>query len=165
MANTLASNISASFIITGTPIYKYGQLAGTYSPGDFVYESAADTWTIVDADTAATLNYRAGCVGYKERILSTFAKSSIDTAYATTDTGVPILVGFHGYGEFVAHIEDPSAHVGRNARFVISDTEGVYEALSAAAAVAAGDTEGNFHNVEVLVSGDTYMKAGVSGSL
>ncbi len=165
MANTLASNISASFIITGTPIYKYGQLAGTYSPGDFVYESSTGTWTVVDADTAATLNYRPGCVGYKERILSTFAKSSIDTAYATTDTGVPILIGFVGYGEFVAHIEDPGASVYRNARFVISDTEGVYEALSAVAAAAAGDTEANFTNVKELANGDTYMKAGVSGSL
>lgn len=160
MPNTTASAISASFIIKGTPIYAYGQLASTYSPGDFVYESAADTWTVVDADTAATLNYRPCCVGYKERILSTGAASTIDTAYATSDTGVPILIGFEeGEGEFVAHIEDPGAHVGRNARFVISDTEGVYEALSAVAATAAGDTEGNITNVEALVSGDTFMKA------
>lgn len=165
MANTLASNISASFIITGTPIYKYGQLASTYSPGDFVYESAAGTWTHVDADTAATLNYKPGVVGYKERILSTFAKSSIDSAYATTDTGVPILIGFEGYGEFVAHIEDPAATLYRNGRFLISDTAGVYEALTAVAASAAGDTEAQFYNVDVLVTGDTYMKAGVSGSL
>lgn len=165
MANTLASNISASFIITGTPIYKYGQLAGTYSPADFVYESAPGTWTVVDADTGPTLNYKPGCVGYKERILSTGAKSSIDSAYATSDTGVPILIGFVGYGEFVAHIENPGATLYRNARFLISDTEGVYEALTAVAAAAAGDTEAAFYNVDVLVTGDTYMKAGVSGSL
>lgn len=165
MANTLASNISAHFIITGDPIYVYGQLASTYSPGDFVYESATGTWTHVDADTAATLNYKPGVVGYKERILSTGAKSSIDTAYATTDTGVPILIGFHGYGEFVAHIEDPGASLYKNARFLISNTAGVYEALTAVAASAAGDTEAQFYNVEELVTGDTYMKAGVSGSL
>ena len=160
MANDLASKISASFIIEGTPIYKYGQLAGTYSVSDFVYESSKGIWTVVDADTAATLNYKASVVGYKERILSTFAKSSIDSAYATTDTGVPILVGFEGgKGEFVAHIEDPGAYVGSNARFLISDTEGVYEALSAVAAAAAGDTEGNFTNVNPLASGDTYMHA------
>lgn len=165
MANLLASQISASFIITGTPIYKYGILAGTYSVGQAVYESAAGTWTVVDADTAATLNYKPGIVGYKERILSTGAKSSIDTAYATTDTGVPILVGFEGYGEFVCKIEDPGATVYRNARFCISDTEGVYEALTAVAASAAGDTEAQFYNVDVLVTGDLFMKAGVSGSL
>ena len=159
MANTLASHISASFIIKGTPIYAYGKLAGTYSVGYAVYESAKDTWTIVDADTAATLNYRPCIVGYKERILSTGATSTIDTAYATTDTGVPILIGFEGEGEFVVKIEDPAAHVGRNARFVISDTEGMYEALSAVAAVAAGDTEASFTNVDVLVTGDTYMRA------
>ena len=164
MVNTLASHISAGFIIEGTPIYAYGQLASTYSVGDFVYESAKDTWTIVDADTAGTLDYRPGCVGYKERILSTGAASTIDDAYATTDTGVPILIGFvDGYGMFVAHIEDPAAHVGRNARWLISDTEGVYEALTAVAAAAAGDTEANFTNAEVLVSGDLYMLARWSG--
>ena len=165
MANTLASHISASFIITGTPIYKYGKLASTYSPGDAVYESSAGTWTHVDADTAATLNYKPGIVGYKERILSTGAKSSIDTAYATTDTGVPILVGFVGYGEFVCHIEDPGAAVYSNARFLISDTAGVYEALTAVAASAAGDTEAQFYNPSPLANGDTYAKMAVSGSL
>lgn len=164
MANTTASAISSSFIIKGTPIYLYGQLASTYSVGQAVYESAANTWTVVDADTAATLNYRPCIIGYKERILSTGAASTIDTAYATTDTGVPILIGFEeGAGEFVCKIEDPAAHVGRNARFCISDTEGVYEALTAVAASAAGDTEAPFTNVEVLVSGDTYMKARWTG--
>ena len=160
MANTLASHISASFIISGTPIYKYGQLASTLSPGDIVYESSAGTWTLVDADTAATLNYKASVVGYKERILSTFAKSSIDTAYATTDTGVPILVGFQeGSGEFVCHIEDPANYVGSNARFTFSDTANVLEALTAVAAAAAGDTEANITNVVPLASGDLYMHA------
>jgi hypothetical protein len=159
MANTTASAISAHFIISGTPIYAYGQLASTYSVGDVVYESAAGTWTVVDADTAGTLNYQPCVVGYKERILSTGAQSDIDDAYATTDTGVPILIGFRGgTGEFVCHIEDPGAHVGRNGRWLISDTEGVYEALSAVAASAAGDTEAPFTNVEVLVSGDTFAK-------
>ena len=117
-------------------------------------------WTVVDADTAATLNYRPGIVGYKERILSTMAASTIDTAYATTDTSVPILVGFEGgKGEFVCKIEDPAAYVGSNARFCISDTEGVYEALTAVAASADGDTEANFTNVIPLASGDTYMHA------
>lgn len=164
MANTTASAISSSFIIKGTPIYLYGQLASTYGVGQCVYESAANTWTVVDADTAATLNYRPCIIGYKERILSTGAASTIDTAYATSDTGVPILIGFEeGAGEFVCKIEDPAAHVGRNARFCISDTEGVYEALTAVAASAAGDTEAPFTNVEVLVSGDTYMKARWTG--
>ena len=165
MANTLASNISASFIITGTPIYKYGKLAGTYSVGQAVYESSAGTYTVVDADTGPTLNYKPGIIGYKERILATGAKSSIDTTYATTDTGVPILIGFHGYGEFVCKIEDPAATLYKNARFLISDTEGVYEALTAVAAAAAGDTEAAFYNVDTLVTGDLFMKAGVSGSL
>jgi len=160
MANTTASAISASFIIKGTPIYAYGKLAGTYGVGQAVYESSAGTWTVVDADTPATLNYRIGIVGYKERILSTGAASTIDTAYATTDTGVPILIGAEdGPVEFVCKIEDPAAYVGRNARFCISDTEGVIEALTAVAASAAGDTEPNITNVGVLASGDTYMHA------
>ena len=160
MANTLASNICASFIIEGTPIYKKGMLAGAYGVGQAVYESSAGVWTVVDADTAATLNYRPGIVGYKERILSTMAASTIDTAYATTDTSVPILVGFEGgKGEFVCKIEDPAAYVGSNARFCVSDTEGVYEALTAVAASAAGDPEANFTNVIPLASGDTYMHA------
>ena len=160
MANTLASHISASFIISGTPIYDYGKLASTLSPGDIVYEASAKLWTLVDADTAATLNYRAAVVGYKERILATGAKSSIDSAYATTDTGVPILIGFEGgKGEFVCHIEDPGNYVGRQARFTFSDTPNVLEALTAVAASAAGDTEANITNVVPLASGDTYMHA------
>lgn len=160
MANTLASHISASFIISGTPIYDYGKLASTLSPGDIVYEASAKLWTLVDADTAATLNYRAAVVGYKERILATGAKSSIDTAYATTDTGVPILIGFQeGSGEFVCHIEDPGADVFKNGRFTFSDTPNVLEALTAVAASAAGDTEANITNVHQLVTGDTYMHA------
>ena len=160
MANTLASHISASFIIYGTPIYDYGQLASTLSPGDVVYEASAKLWTLVDADTGATLDYKASVVGYKERILATGAKSSIDSAYATTDTGVPILIGFiGGTGEFVCHIEDPANYVGRNARFTFSDTPNVLEALTAVAASAAGDTEANITNVVPLESGDTYMHA------
>ena len=161
MAHTIASTVAGgNFIIKGTPLYLYGQLAGTYKPCTAVYESSAGTFTVVDADTAATLNYRPMIVGYKERILSTGAKSSIDTAYATTDTGVPILIGFaDGEGQFVLWIEDPGADVFRNGRFLVSDTEGTYEALSAVAAAAAGDTEANFSNVDQLVTGDRYMKA------
>jgi hypothetical protein len=160
MANTTASAISAHFIIEGDPIYLYGKLASTYGVGQAVYESATGTFTVVDADTAGTLNYKPMIIGYKERILSTGAKSTIDTAYATTDTGVPILIGFRGgEGQFVCKIEDPGAAVYRDARFLISDTEGVYEALTAVAASAAGDTEACFSNVDELASGDTYMKA------
>lgn len=160
MANTLASHISASFIISGTPIYDYGKLASTLSPGDIVYEASAKLWTLTDADTAATLNYKGSVVGYKERILSTFAKSSIDSAYATTDTGVPILIGFQeGSGEFVCHIADPGNYVGREARFVFSSTPNVLDALTAVAASAAGDPEPNITNVVPLANGDTYMHA------
>jgi hypothetical protein len=157
MVDTLASNVSAHFIIEGDPIYLYGKLAGTYSVGQAVYESASGTFTVVDADTVATLDYKCMIVGYKERILSTGAKSTIDTAYATTDTGVPILVGFKGgAGICVVKIEDPGAAVYRNARWLISNTEGVYEALTAVAASAAGDTEAPFGNVDELESGDLF---------
>ena len=160
MANTLASHISSSFIIEGTPIYKYGMLASALSPCDIVYESSAGVWTLVDADTAATLNYRASVVGYKERILSTGAASTIDTAYATTDVGVPILVGFaEGKGEFVCHIIDPGNYVGSNARFNFSSDPNVLEALTAVAETTIGVTESNITNVVPLANGDTYMHA------
>ena len=161
MANTIASNISAHFIIEGTPIYLYGQLASTYSVGDFVYESGAGVFTHIDSDTAATLLFKYGVVGYKERILSTGAKSTIDTAYATTDTGVPILIGFReGEGVFVCHIEDPAATVLRNGLFVTSDTAGVIEThTNVTAALAAGDPITGITNVNTLVTGDLYMKA------
>lgn len=161
MANTLASNICASFIICGDPIYLYGMLASTYGVGDLVYESAAGVWTAVDSSTAATLYYRIGVVGYKERILSNGAISTIDTAYAITDTGVPILVGFHGYGEFVMHIEDPGGEMFRNLGFVISDTERTLEGGDGdvTTALAAGTPGTGITNVNVLASGDLYMKA------
>ena len=160
MANTIASNISASFIIEGTPIYDYGKVAGTYSTGDIVYQAADGTWTHVDQAVAASLDYRTAIVGYKERILSTGAKSSIDTAYATTDTGIPILTGFvDGYGEFVCHIENPGATVYSNARFLFSNTAGTVEALTAVAGSAAGDPEAPFTNRDTLVTGDLYMHA------
>jgi len=162
MANTLASLVSAHFIIEGTPIYEYGMLASTYSPGHLVYESAAGVWTEIDSSTGTTLYYRMGIVGYKERILSTGAKSSIDTAYATTDTGVPILVGFReGEGVFVMHIEDPGGTMFKNLIFVVSDTGGTLEGGDAAVttALAAGTPGTGITNVEKLVSGDVYMKA------
>lgn len=161
MPNTLASNISASFIIKGTPIYLYGKLASTYSVGDFVYESSAGTFTVIDADTAGTLIMKYGCVGYKERILSTGAKSSIDTAYATTDTGVPILVGFEeGSGEFVCSIDDPGGAILRNALFVTSETEGTIETgAGVTAKLAAGDPATGITNVVALANGDVFMHA------
>ena len=160
MANTLASNISASFIIEGTPIYDYGQVAAAYSVGDIVYQAADGTWTHVDQAVIASLDYRAAVVGYKERILSTGAKSSIDTAYATTDTGIPILTGFvDGYGEFVCHIEDPGATVYSNARWLFSNTAGVVEALTAVTGSAAGDPEAPFTNRDTLITADVYMHA------
>lgn len=159
MANTIASTVAGgNFIVKGTPLYLYGQLATGLSPGDSVYESSADTFTLTDADTGGTLNYRAAIVGYKERILASGAKSNIDTAYLTTDTGVPILIGFaDGEGQFVCHIEAPGGSgINRNARFLASDTPNVFEALTAVAASAAGDTEANFTNVEILDATDTY---------
>lgn len=161
MANTLASNISAAFIIKGTPIYEYGQLASTYSVGYWVYESATGTWTAIDADTAGTIIMNYGCVGYKERILSTGAKSSIDTAYATTDTGVPILVGFEeGAGEFVAYIDDPGGAILKNATFVVSETESAIETgAGVTAKLAAGDPKAPVTNVHALASGDLFMHA------
>ena len=161
MANTIASNISASFIIKGTPIYLYGQLASTYGVGYWVYESSAGTFTVIDADTAATLIMKMGCVGYKERILATGAKSSIDTAYATTDTGVPILVGFEeGSGEFVCFIDDPGGAILRNSLFVSSETEAALETgAGVTAKLAAGDPPTGVTNVVALANGDLYMHA------
>ena len=161
MANTIASNINANFIIEGTPIYLYGKLASTYGVGLFVYESSAGVFTVIDADTGATLLFKYGVIGYKERILSTGAKSTIDTLYATTDTGVPILIGFReGEGVFVCKIEDPGATILRNGLFVVSDTEGVIEThTNVTAALAAGDPITGITNVNTLVTGDLYMKA------
>lgn len=161
MVNNLASDIGSSFIIEGTPIYLYGKLASTYSPGHFVYESSAGVFTEVDADTGGTLLFKFGCVGYKERILSTGAASTIDTAYATTDTGVPILIGFReGEGVFIAHIDDPAATVLRNGLFTMSETAGTIEThTDVTTKLAAGDPITGITNVETLVSGDDYMKA------
>lgn len=161
MANTLASNISASFIIAGTPKYEYGQLAGAYSVGDVVFESAAGVWTQYDADEATHIIMRYGIVGYKERILATGAKSSIDTAYATTDTGVPILVGFYGDEcEFVCHITDPGGAIRKNALFLTSSTAGTLQTgAGVTAALAAGDPISGITNVHALANGDTYMHA------
>jgi len=161
MANTLASNINANFIIEGTPIYLYGKLASTYGVGLFVYESSAGVFTVIDADTAATLLFKYGVIGYKERILSTGAASTIDTLYATTDTGVPILIGFReGEGVFVCKIEDPAATILRNGLFTVSDTEGVIEThTNVTAGLAAGDPITGITNVDTLLTGDLYMKA------
>jgi hypothetical protein len=162
MANTLASQIAGgNFIIEGTPIYKYGQLAGTYKPGTFVYMSAAGVWTVIDADTAGTIIMNYGVVGYKERILSTGAISTIDDAYATTDTGVPILVGFEGgKGEFVAWIDDPAATIFEEGTFVVSETEGCIETgAGVTAKLAAGDPKAPITNIHTLVTGDRYMHA------
>ena len=161
MANTIASMICADFIIEGTPIYKKGMLAGAYSPCTVVYQSAAGVWTAYDADEAGHIIMKYGIVGYKERILSTGAASTIDSAYATTDTAVPILVGFvDGYGEFVCFITDPAATILQNALFVASSTAGTLQTgAGVTAALAAGDPITGITNVETLVTGDLYMHA------
>lgn len=159
MAHTIASTVAGgNFLVKGTPLYVYGMLAGTYKPCTAVYESSAGTFTVVDSDTGGTLFYRPMIVGYKERILSTGAASTIDDAYAVTDTGVPILIGFaDGEGWFVCWIEDPGGDLFRNGRFLVSDTEGCYEGRTDTVVnAAAGDTEANFFNVEKLITGDRY---------
>ena len=156
----LASTISASFIIEGTPIYRYGTLAAAYSVGQFVYESAAGVFTIVDSDTAATLLSQPMCIGYKERILSTGAASTIDSPYATTDTGVPILIGFvDGEGIFVAKIEDPGGDLQRGNQFIAAATVAGDIKIQSAAELAAGDPNYRITNDEYVADTSTYMRA------
>lgn len=156
----LASTVSASFIIEGTPIYLYGQLAGTYSVGMFVYESAAGTFTAVDSDTSGTIVSQPMCVGYKERILSTGASSTIDTAYATSDTGVPILIGFvDGEGIFVAKIEDPGGDLQRGNEFIAAATTAGDIHLQNATELAAGDPNYHITNDEYVANTSTFMRA------
>ena len=156
----LASTVSASFIIEGTPIYLYGQLAAAYSVGMWVYESSAGVFTIIDSDTAATLISQPMCVGYKERILSTGAASTIDSAYATTDTGVPILIGFvDGEGIFVAKIEDPGGDLQRGNEFTPAATVAGDIHLQNATELAAGDPNYHITNNGYVADSSTFMEA------
>lgn len=156
----LASTISAAFIIEGTPVYRFGKLAAGYYVGMWVYESSAGVFTVIDSDTAATLISQPMCIGYKERILANGAISTIDTVYLTTDTGVPILIGFvDGEGIFVAKIEDPGGDLQRGNEFTPAATVAGDIHLQNATELAAGDPNYHITNDEYVADTSTFMRA------
>ncbi|MFX0208515.1 MAG: hypothetical protein ACFFDT_21200 [Candidatus Hodarchaeota archaeon] len=158
MATTLASTLGSNIILEGEDhaIIERGKLASTYSPGDWVYKTAAGTWTHIDSDGAAASQVvKPALVGYKERILSTGAQSTIDTAYTTSDI-VPIIKGFKmGTGRVIGKIADPGAAVYANNKWVVSATAGVLE-LGNATDYGAGMVEADVFNDIDVGNGDTY---------
>jgi hypothetical protein len=95
MAYTAMSQIcGSSIVIEGRTRVQTisGKLAGSYKPGQMVYESATRTWTTTPG-TAAQYK-RTGWIEFKYRTSSTFGEVDIDTAYTDgTAINVEIIVG------------------------------------------------------------------------
>lgn len=84
----------SSIVIQGKNTVKKvsGKLAGSYKPGDLLYESAAEVWT--QTPGSAGQYKRTGWLEFKKRTSSTFGEVDIDTAYTDgTAINVEIIVG------------------------------------------------------------------------
>jgi hypothetical protein len=96
----------------------WGKLAGTYHPGDVVYESAAGVWTQQSSNTGNL--YRSGVVLDKPRVGTDWARKDIDDAYTTSDQ-VPIGIS----GVFTVHVTDQgNATLKAGVGLILSATAG-----------------------------------------
>ena len=149
-AKTLASHCGPA--ICDNPVQSIsedGELAGTYVPGDVVYESSAGIWTQTTT-SAGNLN-RIGVVGFKPRVVAGVTKT-IDDAYATGDARVPI----HGTGVVTARIVDQGASRLRGVKLMYSTTAGALTVMAA--------TEQSLATVEVAIAdNDLYAKVRLNG--
>jgi hypothetical protein len=106
MANTAISQIAASSVVLeGKDRVKKvsGKLAGQYLPGDWVEETATNTWTQI-----SVTNKLAGVLEFKKRTSSTFGEVDIDATYTDgTAINVEIIIGPRdGTVKVAAKVED-----------------------------------------------------------
>jgi hypothetical protein len=151
-AKTVASHVGPTIEIKKDGISRkivWGKLAGTYVPGDVVYESSAGVWTQVTT-SAGNLN-RVGVVGFNPRSPSGVRKD-IDDAY-TTSEDVPI----HLKGIVTARIVDQNAARARGIRLTYSTTAGALTAW-AATEVCLAIVE------EAYADDDTYVRVELVGA-
>lgn len=98
MVSALSEYCTLSIVLKGKDqvTHRQGKLAGSYKPGDVVYESATDTWTQTPG-TATYNNIQPGYVEFDMRTSSTFGEVDIDTAYTDgTARNVTIITGPFG---------------------------------------------------------------------
>ena len=91
MAKTLASLVGDRILHNAGGKYVHvesGKLAGAYSPGTTVYESSTGIWSVRTA-SAGHLTRMGVILDQAELDVTTWARRTIDSAYATNDV-VPI---------------------------------------------------------------------------
>lgn len=157
MVNNLASDIAAHSPIEGEDhmIKVDGKSAAACKPCDLMVQTGAGTWTKAISTTAAHTLQKCGIVGYRERILSTGAQSTIDDEYSIGDI-FPVILGFKmGTGRVIVAITDPVATVYPNHYWNLGAVAGEAEQANTAD-LAAGIARLDMVNVETIVSGDDY---------
>jgi len=157
MVNNLASDISSSSPVEGEDhmIKEDGISAATCKPCDLMVKTGAGTWTLAISTTAAHTLQKCSIVGYRERILTTGAQSTIDDAYQINDL-FPLIKGMKmGKGLVIVKITDPVATVYGNHYWNLGAVAGDAE-MANTVDLTAGIAKLDFVNVETIVSGDDY---------
>lgn len=101
MANIVMSQITSAIVRRGHPIVRYGSLAAaTYVPGQWVYTSASNTFTIAGSAVAEAMFKVPLLIDFEPRVASDKARKDIDNqiaiSYAPIISGGwtgPLLVG------------------------------------------------------------------------
>lgn len=103
------SQITAAIVRRGHPIVRYGALAAaTYVPGQWVYPSAANTYTIAGSAVAEAMFKIPLLLGFEPRVSSTKARKDIDDQIATS-YGPIIAGGWTGPLLVGGKVTDPGA--------------------------------------------------------
>lgn len=119
-AKTAASHIGSNIVLSTQGLESEdGEVAGAYTPGTIVYESAAGIWT--EAATNAGQLGRVGIVGFKARIDSTGARKDIDDAYSANDSRIPIILKCK---DCIFKVLDQNGSLLRGAFLALSGTAG-----------------------------------------
>lgn len=161
MVSAISSYATDSIVLSGkTRVQKIsGKLAGAYTPGQCVYQTATDTWTTT-VGTASQNHYRVGWVEFKKRTSSTFGEVDIDTTYSDyTAYDVEIIVGPVN-GEVMLAVKCQNLSAAKYFGYPLQCTSGgllaKHNKVGSAATVATVTEEG-------YTSGDTVVKIYIGG--
>ena len=157
MVNTLASDISPMSPVEGEDhmIKEDGISGADCSPGDLMVKTSAGTWTKAISTTAEHTVQKCSVVGYRERILSTGAQSTIDSVYTAGDV-FPLIKGFKmGKGRVVVNITTPAVTVYTNHKWNLGAVAGEAE-MANVTDLGAGFVELDMENVDTIINGDLF---------
>jgi hypothetical protein len=149
MANTTHCLVSPATVVEGAPLIQWFNPAGAYVPGAHVYPNAAATVTHADKDTAASLLFHPFVIEHKPRVASTNARTSADSAYATSDQIPVIIGGKRGAIKLVGVFTDQVGNDFAGKRLILGDD-------GATTVCATANIETGLRLAADVISGDVY---------